>query len=315
MDPTSSPARRNERAMTRHLPLRGLGKLTWLEMKIFVREPMGLIGSVVIPVLMFVVLGRTLGPRLAEAASPAATQLRTGLPVFVAVFIAISAVLSLVAVIAIYREGGILKRLRATPLGPVTILVTHVLVKLALTAVTVLLMVLAGRRYYPAGADVPLLSFTVALLFSTWSILSIGFIVASLVRTARFAPPLGSLALYAMLPFCGLFYPIDALPPAMQADLASDSPDLCRVPAVGHLAGRPVVGPRGRRCRAARRLRRVHLDRLAGLSLGVRPASRWLTRFVCSSLVGHGERSPERNVPASHPWKDPERYPGRVLAR
>ena len=31
---------------------------------------MGLIGSVVIPVLMFLVLGRTFGPRLAEGASP-----------------------------------------------------------------------------------------------------------------------------------------------------------------------------------------------------------------------------------------------------
>ena len=138
--------------MTRHLPLRGLGKLTWLEMKIFVREPMGLIGSVVIPVLMFLVLGRTFGPRIAEAGSPTMLQLRTGLPVFVAVFIAIGAVLSLVAIIAIYREGGILKRLRATPLSPVTILVTHVLVKLLLTAVTVLLMVLAGRRFYTPPA-------------------------------------------------------------------------------------------------------------------------------------------------------------------
>ena len=259
--------------MTRHLPLRGLGKLTWLEMKIFVREPMGLIGSVVIPVLMFLVLGRTFGPRLAEAASPTTVLLRTGLPVFVAVFIAISAVLSLVAIIAIYREGGILKRLRATPLSPVTILVTHVLVKLVLTAVTVLLMVLAGRRYYPAGADVPLLSFTAALLFSTWSILSIGFIIASLVRTARFAPPLGSLALYSMLPFCGLFVPIGRAAARHAGDLAGDSADLCRVPAVGHLAGRPVVGPRGRRRRAARRLRRVHPDRVAGLSLGMKPVT------------------------------------------
>ena len=205
------------RAVPRRLPLRGLGKLTWLEMKIFVREPMGLIGSVVIPVLMFLVLGRTFGPRLAEAGSPGAVALRTGLPVFAAVFIAVSAVLSLVAIIAIYRESGILKRLRATPLGPVTILVAHVLVKLVLTAVTVLVMVTVGRRHYPAGADVPLLSFTAALLFTTWSIVSIGFIIASLVRTARFAPPLGSLVLYSMLPFCGLFVPIDALPPAMQA--------------------------------------------------------------------------------------------------
>ena len=196
--------------------LRGLWRLTWLEIKIFVREPMGLIGSVVIPVLMFLVLGRTFGPRLSEATSQAAVRLRVGLPVFVAVFIAISAVLSLVAILSIYRESGILKRLRATPLRPVTILVTHVLVKLLLTAVTVLLMVLAGRRYYPAGTDVRLFAFSFALLLSTWSILSIGFIIASVVRTARFAPPLGSLVLYTMLPFCGLFFPIDSLSPSLQ---------------------------------------------------------------------------------------------------
>ena len=38
--------------------LRGLWKLTWLEIKIFVREPLGLIGTVGFPVLIFVVLGR-----------------------------------------------------------------------------------------------------------------------------------------------------------------------------------------------------------------------------------------------------------------
>ena len=33
--------------------LRGLLRLTWLEIKIFVREPLGAIGSVVIPVVVF----------------------------------------------------------------------------------------------------------------------------------------------------------------------------------------------------------------------------------------------------------------------
>ena len=42
--------------------LRGLWRLTWLEIKIFVREPLGVIGTVGIPVLIFVVLGRVLGP-------------------------------------------------------------------------------------------------------------------------------------------------------------------------------------------------------------------------------------------------------------
>ena len=53
------------------------------------------------------------------------------LPIFGALLIAVSAVLSLMAIIAIYREGGILKRLRATPLRPHTILTAHVLVEAA----------------------------------------------------------------------------------------------------------------------------------------------------------------------------------------
>ena len=100
--------------MPRSASIRHLAKLTWLEIKIFAREPMGLIGSVAIPVALFVVLGRTVGSRLGDMTSGVASQLRVGLPVFAAIFIAINTVLSLIAIIAIYREGGILKRLRAT---------------------------------------------------------------------------------------------------------------------------------------------------------------------------------------------------------
>jgi ABC-2 type transport system permease protein len=128
----------------------------------------------------------------------------------------ISAVLSLVTIISIYREGGILKRLRATPLRPQAILTAHVVVKLLLTAVTLILLVLAGKRYYPADIDAPLLGFAVALLMSTWSILSIGFLIASIVPTARFAQPIGAAILYPMLGLSGLFVPVASLPPGLQ---------------------------------------------------------------------------------------------------
>ena len=34
---------------------RGLWKLTWLEIKIFLREPLGAFGSIILPVLVFLV--------------------------------------------------------------------------------------------------------------------------------------------------------------------------------------------------------------------------------------------------------------------
>jgi ABC-2 type transport system permease protein len=194
---------------------RGLWKLTWLEIKIFLREPMGAVGSILIPVLVFVVVGRAIGGRLPPSAVSLSGFLRVGLPVFASVLIALSGVLSLVTIISIYREGGILKRLRATPLRPQTILTAHVLVKLALTLATMALMVLAGKRYYPVNVNVPVVGFAIALLISTWSILSIGFLIASIVPTARFAQPIGAAILYPMLAICGLFIPLEALPPAL----------------------------------------------------------------------------------------------------
>src|SRR5919197_2950593 len=196
--------------------LRGLWRLTWLEIKIFVREPLGVIGTVFIPVLIFVVLGRLLGPRARTGIPGAPRFLSADLPIFVSVLIAASAVLSLIAIVAIYREGGILKRLRATPLRPLTILAAQVLVKLLSTAVTLALMILAGRRYYPVDADVPIVSFTLALLLSTLSIVSIGFLIASVVPTARFAQQIGKLIVYPMMALSGLFVPVESLPPAAQ---------------------------------------------------------------------------------------------------
>jgi ABC-2 type transport system permease protein len=195
--------------------LRGFWKLTWLETKIFAREPMGFIGTLVIPVVIFLVLGRAFAAGGPAAAAGIDAPFNTA--IFAAIVIAISSVQSLVAIISIYREGGILKRLRATPLSPATILGAHVAVKLGFTLVSLAMLVAAGRRLFPGVMEVNVASFALAVLLGTLSILSLGFVVASLVPTARFAQPIGAVVLYPMLALSGLFFPLDRLPRALQA--------------------------------------------------------------------------------------------------
>ena len=197
--------------------MRGLLQLTWLEIKIFLREPLGAIGTLALPVLVFLVIGRSMNRGSGVPRTPEGLAfLQSGLPVLVSVFMAISAVISLVTIISIYREGGILKRLRATPLRPYTILSAHVIVKLLFTTLTLVLMILLGRRFYPVAMKGPVTSFAIALLVSTLSILSIGFVIASLVRTARFAQPVGALIFYPMIGLSGLFVPVEAMPWGLQ---------------------------------------------------------------------------------------------------
>lgn len=194
---------------------KGLGKLTWVEIKVFLREPLGAFGAIGVPVIIFLLLGRLFGRRSGGARLEAFVS--TDLPVLAAVLVSLASVLSLITIIAIYREGGILKRLRVTPLSPITILTSHVVVKLLITLGTLLLLMAAGKTWGVGRLEGSLPSFALALLFSTASIMSLGFLIASLVPTARFAQPLGSVILYPMLAISGLFFPIADLPRFWQA--------------------------------------------------------------------------------------------------
>src|SRR5690242_12277928 len=137
--------------------LRGLVKLSWVEAKVFSREPGGFVVTLIMPAVMFIILGRSFGVGRLNEIDPGATPFNSA--VFAAIVIAINAVQSLLQIIAIYREGGILKRLRATPLSPVAILGAHVIVKLAFALASMLVMVLAGRRFLTGDMHVHIPSF------------------------------------------------------------------------------------------------------------------------------------------------------------
>lgn len=189
--------------------LNGFWKLTWVETKVFMREPMGVVATFGVPVIIFIILGRSMGTGRRETMP--VEEAPFNVPILAALLIAVSAVISLVAIISIYREGGILKRLRATPLSPLTILGAHVFIKLLFTVIGLGLLVLAGRRIIPGAIDVNLPSFTAALLLSTLSILSLGFVIAGVVPAARFAQPITAALLYPMIAISGLFFPVEQL--------------------------------------------------------------------------------------------------------
>lgn len=195
--------------------LNGLWKLTWVELKVFMREPMGSVSTLLLPAVLFVVLGTALRDATVETPpeQPSIDEwVNTGLPVMVTIIIAINAVTSLTTIMSIYREGGILKRLKATPLRPHTILTAHVLVKLVITAVNIGTLILVGKSVLGVGVQGSLASFLLAAAVSTVSILSLGFVIASFVPTARFAQLTSTVILYPLFAISGLFSPVDTFP-------------------------------------------------------------------------------------------------------
>lgn len=188
--------------------MKGLWALTWLEFKVFLREPMGAISALIFPVLIFLVLG-SFPSVMSDHGENSWGRIQIPLPVLAILFIGISNVTSLITIISIYREGGILKRLRATPLRPYTILSAHVIVKLVITAISLSLLVLVGKSYGALEPNLNVFSFALALILSFTSLMSIGFVIASMVPTARFAQPFASFILMPMLAFSPVFIPMD----------------------------------------------------------------------------------------------------------
>lgn len=195
--------------------MHGLWHLAWLEAKIFVREPLGALSTVLVPALAYIG-AQMAGTNVASSRFAANEFSRVDLPVLAAMFMALSTTLSLATIVANYREGGILRRLRATPLRPITLVAAHVLVKLGLTAATLLVLWAFGRRVVPPPAGASMTSFAIALVLSTGCLLSVGFLLASVVPTARFVQPVGALILYPLIGVSGLFFPVDVLPPVLQ---------------------------------------------------------------------------------------------------
>jgi ABC-2 type transport system permease protein len=85
-------------------------------------------------------------------------------------------------------------------------------VKLFFTGLSLLLLVLAGRRFYPVTLHAHVPGFALAVAVTTVTILCMGFVVASWVGTARFAQLIGSVVFYPMLVVSGMFVPLSSMP-------------------------------------------------------------------------------------------------------
>ena len=182
---------------------------------------------------------------------------------------ALSAVLSLVTIISIYREGGILKRLSATPLRPHTILSRARDREAAVHSPDA-----AGDD----GRGSPLLSRRAwtgrrsssrrpSLQHAVHRLDGVSDREHRAHRSFRTADR--ALLMYPMLGLSGLFVPIASLPPAIRG-IARFLPLTYAVSLLrGIWRGDGWIRARRRCCRACDRVARVHRARVEGLPVGI----------------------------------------------
>lgn len=191
--------------------MRGLGTMTLIELKLFLREPAAVFFTLAFPLMLLFIFGSIFGndpnPQLGGRGS-----VDVSVPGYSALIIGTTSLIGLPITLAAYREQGVLRRLRATPVRPFVVLGSHVLVSLASTALGISLLVVAGRLVYNLVWPEAPLAVAFALVLSTLSFCGLGFVIGGLLPTARSAQAIGSAFFFPQLFLSGASVPREIMP-------------------------------------------------------------------------------------------------------
>ena len=195
--------------------MKSLMKMTWMEAKLFLREPIGAFFTLAFPLIYLFMFGIISG----NEPTPQFGGQRTidaSIPGMIAVIICITGLMATTMTISTYREKGILRRLRTTPVSPLVVLVAQVIVVFAMTALGMLLLITAGMLVYHVRFEGNAFSLLAGFVLSSLSFFGIGFILAGVMPTTRSAWVVGMVLMYPMMFLSGAFFTAELLPEAVQ---------------------------------------------------------------------------------------------------
>ena len=191
--------------------MKSLWKMTWMEAKLFLREPVGAFFTLVFPLMMLFLFGSIYGNEPTPMFGGRGT-IDISIPAYTAMIIATTGLMAITITMATYRENGVLRRLRTTPVSSLVVLAAQVIVVFAMTSLGMLLLIVAGKLVYHVRFEGNALSVLAGFVLSSLSFFGLGFILASLIPTARTAQVVGMVLLYPMLFLSGAGFPRELLP-------------------------------------------------------------------------------------------------------
>jgi ABC-2 type transport system permease protein len=192
--------------------MKSLLKMTWMEAKLFLREPASAFFTLIFPLMMLFIYGTIFSNSPIPTPGGSENAIGNLIPSFAAMSIGIVGLMPVTITLATYRENGILRRLRTTPIHPLVVMAAQVIVLFVMTILGVLLLIAAGVLVYHVQFAGNVLSVFAGFVLGGLSFFGMGFILASVMPTARTAQIVGMVLLYPMLILSGAGWPRELMP-------------------------------------------------------------------------------------------------------
>jgi ABC-2 type transport system permease protein len=195
--------------------MRPLVEMTWVELKLFVREPLTVVFVLVLPLVTLYVLNGVFGTETSPGVWAGVSPVDFYTSAYVALVVATVGVLSLPVHLAAYREQGVLRRFRASALPPAVLAAAHGVVAIGMGTVGAVLLVVVSWLGYDATLPQNWPAVLPAFALVSTAFAALGALLGSVMPTARAAQGLGVLLFFVFMMLGGAGPPREVLPEAM----------------------------------------------------------------------------------------------------
>lgn len=184
-----------------------LSRLTLTETKLFFREPAGVFFALAFPLILLVVLGLVPAMREHDAALGGLRGIDIYAPIVVVMALTMFSVSALPQQFATYRDKGVLRRMRTTPVRPVMMLGAQLLMGTIMSVTVMAAALVIGRSAFDVSVPRLLPAYLVGYLLCALAMFAIGLLVASLAPSGKGAGAIGTMLFFPLLFFAGLWVP------------------------------------------------------------------------------------------------------------
>jgi ABC-2 type transport system permease protein len=200
------------------MPLRTFRKLVWIELKLFLREPLSLAMALAFPLIVQVVMAGVFGRE--DSAQGNLFKGVIGIdyytPSSMAVVIAALGLIFLPVRLATYRERGILRRFQASSIPSWTLFSSLAVVTLAVSLAGMVVMFVVALTAYGGNAPESPPAFIIGFLLGALTFLAIGVFLGAALPNARTAQGVGMSLFFLMMFVSGAGPPLNVMPDYMR---------------------------------------------------------------------------------------------------
>lgn len=190
--------------------------ITWIEFKLFCRNFISMFFGFLFPVGMLLLYGNIYGNQPTDYFGGFGT-VDVSLPAYTCMIIAVTGLMSLPLTVAQYRERKILKRFMATPMKPVDILLSQVVVNFLMTVLGMVLLIITAVIVFDLSFFGRLLPVLFSFMLITLCMFSLGLVIAGVSPNGKSASVLAYIIYFPMIFLSGSTMPIELMPKGIVA--------------------------------------------------------------------------------------------------